>query len=132
MKHRKTVKRVLEYIRPYGFKIIEMLILAVITVAFTLYTPILIGRGVDYIVGPGEVWSEKLFENSFAAWCCYSGDCCFPVAYESAYKSGYISCCAGYKKPCVFSFAGSSGILYGCQSARRYFKSDRSGRKPVF
>ena len=62
MKHRKTVKRVLEYIRPYGFKIIEMLILAVITVAFTLYTPILIGRGVDYIVGPGEVWSEKLFK----------------------------------------------------------------------
>ena len=62
MKHRKTVKRVFEYIRPYGFKIIEMLILAVITVAFTLYTPILIGRGVDYIVGPGEVWSEKLFK----------------------------------------------------------------------
>lgn len=62
MKHRKNVKRVFEYIRPYGFKIIEMLILAVITVAFTLYTPILIGRGVDYIVGPGEVWSEKLFK----------------------------------------------------------------------
>ena len=62
MKNRKTVKRVFEYIRPYGFKIIEMLILAVITVAFTLYTPILIGRGVDYIVGPGEVWSEKLFK----------------------------------------------------------------------
>ena len=62
MKHRKTIKRVLEYIRPYGFKITEMLILAVITVAFTLYTPILIGRGVDYIVGPGEVWSEKLLK----------------------------------------------------------------------
>lgn len=62
MKHRKNVKRVFEYIRPYGFKIIEMLILSVITVAFTLYTPILIGRGVDYIVGPGEVWSEKLFK----------------------------------------------------------------------
>ena len=62
MKHRKTVKRVLEYIRPYGFKIIEMLILAVITVAFTLYTPILIGRGVDYIVGPGEVWSENFLK----------------------------------------------------------------------
>ena len=39
MKHRKTIKRVFEYICPYGFKIIEMLILAVITVAFTLYTP---------------------------------------------------------------------------------------------
>ena len=36
MKHRKTIKRVLEYIRPYGFKITEMLILAVITVAFYL------------------------------------------------------------------------------------------------
>lgn len=62
MKHRKTIKRVLEYIRPYSIKIAELLLLAVITVAFTLYTPILIGRGVDCIVGPGQVWSEKLLK----------------------------------------------------------------------
>lgn len=62
MKHRKTIKRVLEYIRPYSIKIAELLLLAVITVAFTLYTPILIGRGVDCIAGPGQVWSEKLLK----------------------------------------------------------------------
>lgn len=62
MKHRSAIKRVWEYIRPYWGKIVEMLILAVITVAFTLYTPILIGRGVDNIIGPGQVWNEKLLK----------------------------------------------------------------------
>lgn len=60
MKNKDTMKRVLKYIRPYKMQIISMLILAVITVAFTLYTPILIGKGVDTIIGPGEVWTETL------------------------------------------------------------------------
>lgn len=62
MKNKDTMKRVLKYIRPYKMQIISMLILAVITVAFTLYTPILIGKGVDTIIGPGEVWTETLWK----------------------------------------------------------------------
>lgn len=62
MKNKDTMKRVLKYIRPYKMQIISMLILAVITVAFTLYTPILIGKGVDTIIGPGEVWTEALWK----------------------------------------------------------------------
>lgn len=62
MKNKDTMKRVLKYIRPYKGQIVSMLILAVITVAFTLYTPILIGKGVDTIVGPGEVWTKTLWK----------------------------------------------------------------------
>lgn len=62
MKNKDTMKRVLKYIRPYKIQIISMLILAVITVAFTLYTPILIGKGVDTIIGPGEVWTKSLWK----------------------------------------------------------------------
>ena len=54
-KNRETMKRVLKFISPYQAKIVVMLFTALITVGFTLYTPILIGNGVDNIVGPGNV-----------------------------------------------------------------------------
>ena len=51
----KTVKRILRYIRPYTGLVILSLALSVLTVALTLYVPILTGRGVDWIVGKGNV-----------------------------------------------------------------------------
>lgn len=62
MKHKETIKRVLQFIRPYGGRILLMLLLALVTVAATLYTPILIGAGVDNIVGPGQVFTKKLIQ----------------------------------------------------------------------
>ncbi len=53
--HRNTIKRVLQYIRPYTGRIFCLLFLAALTVVCTLYTPILIGKGVDTIVGIGDV-----------------------------------------------------------------------------
>ena len=50
-----TLLKVLQLIKPYGSYIILSLFLALVTVAATLYTPILIGNGVDMIVGPGQV-----------------------------------------------------------------------------
>lgn len=61
-KNKDTIKRVLNYISPYKAKIVLMLVMAVITVAFTLYTPILIGNGVDNIVGPGNVNTKGLLK----------------------------------------------------------------------
>ena len=54
-RNKETMKRVLKFISPYKSKIIIMLLTALVTVGFTLYTPILIGNGVDNIVGPGNV-----------------------------------------------------------------------------
>ena len=55
MKNKKTINRVLELIRPYTYLVVSILVLAAVTVAATLYSPILIGKGVDCMVGKGLV-----------------------------------------------------------------------------
>ena len=50
--HKGTLQRVLGLIRPYRLMVGLLLVFAVITVAATLYAPILVGEGVDMIVGP--------------------------------------------------------------------------------
>lgn len=53
--NKKTLRRILHYIRPYTALVILSLLLSALTVGLTLYIPILTGRGVDYIVGEGQV-----------------------------------------------------------------------------
>ena len=52
---RETLKRVLRSIRPYRGGVLLSLALALVTVALTLYVPILTGEAVDQILGPGQV-----------------------------------------------------------------------------
>ncbi len=52
---KKTLKRVLSYIRPYRAAVLLSLFLALVTVVLTLYVPILTGQAVDRIVGAGAV-----------------------------------------------------------------------------
>ena len=52
---KETLKRILGLIRPYWWMATLILLFAVITVAATLYGPILIGQGVDLIIGQGNV-----------------------------------------------------------------------------
>ena len=51
MSQKETIKKVLRYIKKYSFFVICSLVLAVITVALTLYVPILTGNAVDVIAG---------------------------------------------------------------------------------
>ena len=55
MKQKETLRRVLTYLRPYGALLVLSLILAVVTVALTLYIPILTGDAVDCLVEQGAV-----------------------------------------------------------------------------
>ena len=55
-----TIRRILLYIRPYRLQLILSLIFAVISVALTLYAPILIGNVVDLIAGPGQVGFTRI------------------------------------------------------------------------
>lgn len=55
MKNKKTINRVLKLIRPYTYLVVSILVLAAVTVAATLYSPILIGKGVDCMVEKGLV-----------------------------------------------------------------------------
>ena len=50
-----TLKKVLHYIRPYWFLVGLSILLAAVTVAASLYIPILTGDAVVLIVGPGNV-----------------------------------------------------------------------------
>ena len=50
-----TLRRVLRYIKPYLPMLALSLVLALITVALTLYVPILVGRAVDCLLGVGAV-----------------------------------------------------------------------------
>ena len=60
-KHKSTLKRILDYIGSYKWMVVLSLVLAAVTVATTLYAPILVGEGVDLILGPGNVDFAGLF-----------------------------------------------------------------------
>ena len=51
----KSLKRILSYISEYKWSVIFSVLFAAITVALTLYAPILVGRAIDYILAPGQV-----------------------------------------------------------------------------
>ncbi|MBO5447796.1 MAG: ABC transporter ATP-binding protein [Ruminococcus sp.] len=62
MKGKKTtvtqkgaLKKVLKYVGRYRFLMILSIVMAAVTVALTLYTPILIGEAIDLIIGKGNV-----------------------------------------------------------------------------
>lgn len=50
-----TLLKVLSYIKKYKLYIILSLVTAAVTVASSLYIPILTGDAIDYIIGPGKV-----------------------------------------------------------------------------
>lgn len=56
----KILKRILSYTKPYKKFIILAFISAIINITLTLLTPILIGRGIDFIVGKNNVDFSKL------------------------------------------------------------------------
>lgn len=50
-----VLKRLLNYTKPYMKYLILAFISAIISVTCSLFTPVLIGKGIDYIVGPDNV-----------------------------------------------------------------------------
>lgn len=60
MSQKETLKKVLRYIRKYGFFLVCSLALAAVTVALTLYVPILVGDAIDQIIGPGDVDFDQI------------------------------------------------------------------------
>ena len=64
-KNKNTLKRILNLLHPYRFRMFVSLILAVVIVLTTLYLPILTGRAVDTIDSMGNVDFEKLIKIIF-------------------------------------------------------------------
>ena len=55
MKNRSTWLKLLKRLKKHSFFIVLSLIMAAVTVATTLYVPILVGHGIDCIIGPDNV-----------------------------------------------------------------------------
>ena len=55
-----TLKKVLQYIGTYRFWMLASIVLAAVTVALTLYIPILVGRAIDFIIDRGNVLCKVL------------------------------------------------------------------------
>lgn len=55
MSNKQIVKKVLSYIGKYKFYLLFSVIFAAVSVALTLYVPILAGRAIDCIIGAGNV-----------------------------------------------------------------------------
>lgn len=60
VKEKSAVKPLLKYIRPYRSLLIISLVFAVISVALTLYAPILMGYGIDKIIAEKQVDFEGI------------------------------------------------------------------------
>lgn len=56
------LKRILKYTKPYNKYTILAFFTAVINITLTLFTPIIIGEGIDLLIGPGNVNFSKLFK----------------------------------------------------------------------
>ncbi len=57
---KEIIKKLFKYIRPYSGYLYASLIFSVITVAFTLLAPILMGNGIDLIISKGNVDFSRL------------------------------------------------------------------------
>lgn len=60
MNSKETLKRVLSYIDKYKYFLLLSMLFALISVALTLYAPILVGNAIDCIVGKDNVDFEKI------------------------------------------------------------------------
>lgn len=58
---KEIIKKVLAYIRPQWLYVLLSLLMAAVSVALTLYLPVLTGQVIDRIVGPGAVEFAAIF-----------------------------------------------------------------------
>lgn len=132
MREKKAVRRVISLIRPYRGAVCMVFLLAFVTVVFTLYTPVLIGKGVDLIAGSGRVDFPELFRLLIVLGAVVGAAAACPVGDESFHEPDYLSGSAGCEKCSLFPSGTTAVELSGQPSGRRYFKQDLHGCRSVF
>lgn len=58
----QTIKKVFHYLGKYQIFVVISILMAMASVALTLYVPKLTGNAIDYIIGPGQVEYAKVFQ----------------------------------------------------------------------
>ena len=59
-KRSQILKRILQFAKPHLKYLIASILFALLSVSLTLYTPVLIGKGIDLILEPGSVYFDRL------------------------------------------------------------------------
>lgn len=90
-KAKSTILRTLGYLKKYWYLLALAILFAAINSVFEIFIPILIGRGIDYIVGPGDVNFDILLKYIIALSVCIVGFAIFKwllarVSNGMAYK----------------------------------------------
>ncbi len=90
-KAKSTILRTLGYLKKYWYLLVLAFLFAAINSVFEIFIPILIGRGIDYIVGPGDVNFDILLKYIIALSVCIVGFAIFKwllarVSNGMAYK----------------------------------------------
>lgn len=90
-KAKSTILRTLGYLKKYWHLLVLAFLFAAINSVFEIFIPILIGRGIDYIVGPGDVNFNILLKYIIALSVCIVGFAIFKwllarVSNGMAYK----------------------------------------------
>jgi ATP-binding cassette subfamily B protein len=60
MSQKETFKKVIKYIGKYNVYLVISVVLSLVTVALTLYIPIVTGNAIDYVIGKGNVDFESI------------------------------------------------------------------------
>lgn len=59
-KRSRILKRILQFAKPHLKYLIASILFSLLSVSLTLYTPVLIGKGIDLILEPGSVYFDRL------------------------------------------------------------------------
>jgi len=62
MRNKDTLKKIFSYIGKYKYFLVVSMLFAAVSVALTLYVPILIGNAIDNIISPGNVDFENIIQ----------------------------------------------------------------------
>ena len=86
---RGTMSQILRYVGRYWYLVALTLLLSAVTVALTLYVPILIGDGIDCIVGAGNVDYDSLYSILWQMGACIAAT--FVSQWASALCNNFIT-----------------------------------------
>mgnify|MGYP000090281985 CR=1 FL=1 len=86
MTPKEILKRLFQYARPYAGYLIGGLLCAVASIALTLLGPVLIGKAIDQIVGPGQVNFPETLKYLILLGITVALAAVFPVADDIMYQ----------------------------------------------
>ena len=126
-----TVRRVLKLIRPYAGLVALTLTLAAVTVFTTLLAPVLSGKAVDLIVGPGQVDFAGLAKTGRGHRRHHPLHRRGPVADERGQQPHHLPGGAGHAHPGFPADGDPAAEIYGRSPSRRCHQPDHHRRGTV-